>query len=231
MISVHHFTRWSLNTPLWSWWRRSGVNDWKMSENGRWAQNRGKIGRSPSWVYCSLKVGSGELITFFPRSSIVSCISHWSSWICPQAGSRSKLLHASLPVVELLCWYFRLLGIRAKHSYHHEIGKAVFYQMRLWWALWLHPLEGIPLSPVSRFTPSCEKWTLLATSTTTPQSTSCSQAHSCHLHQWKLFLVHISWHPETLDSPSAPEHTQPGLATKVQGFPSVARRPRLWCHQ
>ena len=94
--------------------------------------------------------------------------------------------------------------------------------MRLWWVLWLHLLEGVPLSLVSRSTTYCEKWTLLATSTTTRQSASCSQAHSCHLHQWKLSLVHISWHSETFDSPSAPEHTQLGLTTKVPGFPSAS---------
>ena len=47
-ICVHHFTRWSLNIPLWSWWRMSGVKQVNISVYGRISQKGSYTGLIPS---------------------------------------------------------------------------------------------------------------------------------------------------------------------------------------
>ena len=92
-IWMHQLTRWSLKTPLWSWWRMSGVKQVNMSVCGRSAQNRLYIGLIPSFVMAVTQC----LLALCSRITLVrscSCFGNCTNsphWSCRTLHSRQWL--------------------------------------------------------------------------------------------------------------------------------------------
>ena len=121
IICMHHWMRWSLKMPLWSWWRRSDVKQLKMLQWGRLAQK----GLYAACKPCFLNWGGSHPCWCFVKIYSVSVLS--------QKGD-SRGLPRSFGLTVQCRHLFSM-----QHLTRHCSGKSAMYAASITYTSWTHP--------------------------------------------------------------------------------------------